>query len=189
MKLGIIGGNGFVGQAMLKLFPGAMSIGTDTKREYIDECDTVFVCVPTNNPTEKENDISIVEDVVSKLKASLIIVRSTLNPGTADYLENKYNMNISVVPEYVGESVNHPLLDETSRPFLIIGGKPETRRKVIEIFQSVYNANINIRQVSNLEAEIIKLSENRAIAFKVAHCQELYDVCERAGVDYYTIRD
>ncbi len=43
--------------------------------------------------------------------------------------------------------------------------------------------------LSNLEAEVIKLSENRAIAFKVAQCQELYDVCERAGVDYYTVRD
>ncbi len=38
-------------------------------------------------------------------------------------------------------------------------------------------------------AEIIKLTENRAIAFKVAQCQELYDVCEKANVDYYTVRD
>jgi UDP-glucose 6-dehydrogenase len=43
--------------------------------------------------------------------------------------------------------------------------------------------------VTNYEAEVIKLTENRAIAFKVAQCQELYDVCEKAGVDYYTIRD
>jgi len=40
-----------------------------------------------------------------------------------------------------------------------------------------------------LEAEIIKLTENRAISFKVAQCQELYDVCKEAGVDYYTIRE
>ena len=36
---------------------------------------------------------------------------------------------------------------------------------------------------------MIKLSENRAIAFKVAQCQELYDVCEKAGIDYYIVRD
>ena len=92
------------------------------------------------------------------------------------------------MPEYLGETVNHPLLDETKRQFLIIGGKPENRRKAIELFQTVYNANISIRQVSNLEAEIIKISENRAIAFKVAQCQELYDACEKNGVDYYTIQ-
>jgi len=58
---------------------------------------------------------------------------------------------------------------------------------VIELYQNVYNANVNIRQVSNYEAEVIKLSENRAISFKVAQCQELYDVCEKIGLDYYTI--
>jgi len=48
---------------------------------------------------------------------------------------------------------------------------------------------VTIRQVSLEEAEVVKLSENRAIAFKVAQCQELYDACEAAEVDYYTIRD
>jgi UDP-glucose 6-dehydrogenase len=92
-------------------------------------------------------------------------------------------------PEYLGETVNHPMTDQKNRPFIIIGGKPKDRRKLIELYQTVYNANINIRQVSTLEAEIIKLTENRAIAFKVAQCQELYDVCQLAEVDYYTIRE
>jgi UDP-glucose 6-dehydrogenase len=43
--------------------------------------------------------------------------------------------------------------------------------------------------MSLLEAEIVKLTENRAIAFKMMQCQELYDVCQKAGIDYYTIRD
>jgi UDP-glucose 6-dehydrogenase len=89
----------------------------------------------------------------------------------------------------LGETVAHPLLDQGERPFIILGGEPDDRRKVIETYQGVYNANTNIRQVTNLEAEVIKLSENRAIAHKVAQCQELYDACEAAGVDYYTIRD
>ena len=79
--------------------------------------------------------------------------------------------------------------DQKARPFLIIGGKPTDRRKLIEIYQACYNANITIRQVTNIEAEIIKMTENRAISFKVAQCQELYDVCQLAEVDYYTIRD
>ena len=33
------------------------------------------------------------------------------------------------------------------------------------------------------------MTENRAISFKVGQIQELYDVCEKAGVDFYTIRD
>jgi UDP-glucose 6-dehydrogenase len=92
-------------------------------------------------------------------------------------------------PEYLGESPAHPLLNENKTQFIIIGGKPENRRKVIQLYQTVYNANITIRQVTLLEAEVIKLSENRAISFKVSECQELYDVCQMSGMDYYTIRD
>ena len=43
--------------------------------------------------------------------------------------------------------------------------------------------------MTNLEAGVIKLSENRAIFYKVIQCQELYDACETSGVDYYTVRD
>ena len=188
-KIGIIGGKGFVGKAMLKLFPDAISFGRDAKQKDIDSCDAVFVCVPTDLLPSGALDMSIVEDVVSKCKAPLIIIRSTLQPGFSQYLEQKYKKDISVVPEYVGETVNHPLLDEKYRPFLIIGGKLKVREQVIEIFQSVYNANIKIRGVTNYAAEIIKLCENRAIAFKVMQMQELYDVCQATQIDYYTLRD
>jgi len=187
--IGIIGGFGFVGQAMQKLFPEAIPYGRDAKQTDINSSDIVFVCVPTPCLSEQELDMSIIEGVVSKCNVPLIVIRSTLNPGTADYLEKKYHKHICVVPEYVGETINHPLLDEKARPFLIIGGAPKDRRKIIELYQETYNANITIRQVTNYEAEVIKLSENRAISFKVAQCQELYDVCEKAGIDYYTIRD
>lgn len=188
-KIGIIGGNGFVGKAMQKLFPEALVFGRDAKQSEIDSCSAVFVCVPTDF-NGYDLDISIVEDVVKKCNSPLVIIRSTLNPGTADKLEKKYHKNICVVPEYVGETIAHPLLDEKARPFLIIGGSPDNRRKVIELYQSVYNANIKIRQVSNYQAEVIKLMENRAIAFKMMQCQEAYDVIEKAkkngkDIDYY----
>jgi UDPglucose 6-dehydrogenase len=101
-------------------------------------------------------------------------------PGTCDKLEKETGKSIVFQPEYLGETVNHPMTDQKARPFIIIGGKPENRRKVIELYQKCYNANVTIRQTTNYEAEIIKMTENRAIAFKVAQCQELYDVCQTA---------
>jgi UDPglucose 6-dehydrogenase len=152
-------------------------------------CEVAFVCVPTPNLPDGSLDTSIVEEVVAACTVPLIVLRSTVQPGTCDRLEAEYGRNVCMVPEYLGETVAHPLLDETQRKFLVIGGRPENRRKLIELYQQVYNANVTIRQVTNLEAEVIKLSENRAIAWKVAQCQELYDACEAAGVDYYTIRE
>src|SRR3990167_1790442 len=200
MKIAIIG-LGWVGKAMEKLFPDAMTYDTqvvcsfpedlpeeDCKRA-INTCDVAFICVPTPVIGEGKLDTSIVEEVISWCECLLIVIRSTVNPGDCDRWIKETNKNILMQPEYLGESPAHPMLDPKIRPFLIIGGLPFARYKLIQLYQTVYNANITIREVTNLEAEIIKLSENRAIAYKVAQCQELYDVCEKAGVNYNTVRE
>lgn len=204
MKTAILGA-GWVGKAQHELFPEAhvhdepqireqqplhlQELTIQAGRTAVNNADIAFVCVPTPNRDQRELDTSIVEEVVDWCESDLIVIRSTVNPGTASRLKEKTGKRIVSQPEYLGETPNHPMLDPTTRQFMILGGEPEDRRKVIEAYQGAYNANINIRQVTNLEAEVIKLSENRAIAFKVAQCQELYDACEAAGVDYYTVRD
>jgi UDPglucose 6-dehydrogenase len=182
-------GFGWVGKAVQKLFPDALI--HDPHNGYVAEvlADVAFVCVPTPLLENGSLDCSIVEDVIRQSQEPLIIIRSTVNPGFCDHMAVRYKKKIVFQPEYIGETVSHPLFDETKRQFLIIGGRPEDRRKVIELYQTVYNANITIRQVTNLEAEVIKLSENRAIAFQMMQCQELFDACEAAGVDYYNIRE
>lgn len=175
-------GYGWVGKAMHTLFPDALIHDPAQSLFSPEKADIAFICVPTPL-VDGKLDTSIVEEVINQSQEDLIIVRSTVMPGTCD----KFNKNVVFQPEYLGETTNHPMTDQKSRPFIIIGGKPENRRKVIELYQKCYNANINIRQVDNYTAEVIKLTENRAIAFKVAQCQELYDVCEKAGVDYYEV--
>jgi UDP-glucose 6-dehydrogenase len=197
MKITVIG-NGWVGKSMMELFPDAYmySHGIGTQEEA-NKGDVAFICVPSPNKYkvpgqivgEAELDTSIVEEVVAWCKCPLLIMRSTVNPGTCDYLMKKYAKPIVMQPEYLGETPAHPLIDPKTRPFLIFGGWKDHVRKAIEVYHAVYNANTTIRTMSSKEAEIVKLTENRAIAFKVAQCQELYDVCEKAGIDYYVIRD
>lgn len=175
---------------MHSIFPSALIF--DPALGFTDDtntADVAFICVPTPNLESGALDTSIVEEAVKNCQCPLIVIRSTVMPGTCKKLWEKYNKNIVFQPEYLGETVNHPMTDQKARPFLIIGGFKEDRRKVIELYQSVYNANITIRQTTHEEAEVIKLSENRAIAFKVAQCQELYDACQAAGVDYFIVRD
>jgi len=202
MKTAIIG-LGWVGKSMLKLFPDSVvydpilqgkngDMATATKEE-VNQCDVAFVCVPTPNVDGGEGklDTSIVEESVDWLQTPLIVIRSTVNPGTCAYLASKTLQYKHIVfqPEYLGETPAHPMYDPKTRQFIILGGDKQDTRKLIELYATVYNANTNIRQMSTVEAEIVKLSENRAIAFKVAECQELYDVCQEAKVDYYTIRE
>lgn len=181
-------GYGWVGKAMKTLFPDALI--HDPALGFINEepADVAFVCVPTPLVNGKL-DGSIVEEVLKNAKENFIIIRSTVMPGTCDYLAWKYEKDIVFQPEYLGETANHPMTDQKARPFMIIGGMRKDRRKAIEVYQSAFNANITIRQMTRYEAEVVKLTENRAIAFKVAQCQELYDACQSAGIDYYAIRD
>lgn len=189
-------GKGWVGQYMKKLFPDAYvysngksgEVGT---KEEANKSDVAFICVPTPNVDGGEGklDMTYVEEAVKWCKCDLLVIRSTVNPGTCNYLTVRYNKKIVMQPEYLGETPSHPMYDPKTRQFMVIGGELANRRQLIELYATVYNANTNIRQVTLYEAEVIKLSENRAIAFKVAECQELYDVCQETGVDYYTIRD
>lgn len=215
MKKVAIVGYGWVGKAMHELFPDALVyspgvithdgqliqtkegdqswIDWETNKEElqkeINKCDIAFVCVPTPCPNKSKLDTRTVEEVVSWLETDLIVIRSTVNPGDCDFLTAKYEKNICMQPEYLGETPQHPLLDTSKTPFMVIGGDRRNREKLIELYTTVFNANVNIKQVSNYAAEIIKLSENRAIAWKVAQCQELYDVCKAHDIDYYTVRD
>ena len=191
LKISIIGA-GVVGKAMQTLFPQALvydeplGIGC---RENVMQSDVAFICVPTPGIGKGALDVTIVEAVVQWLRADLIILRSTVNPGTTDALKRRYGKRIVFQPEYLGETVSHPLYDLHDRPFMVLGGDPEDTRRAIEIYHRAYNASVRIRQTNALTAELIKLAENRAIAHKVAEVQELYDLCEAAGVDYYIVRE
>jgi len=188
MNVGIIG-LGIIGTAIRKLFensgieckiydPAKGLLNQDAFKAYY-----TFICVPTDLQNDGRLDMAIVRQVVPKCEG-IAIICSTLQPETADSLSGR----IVVQPEYFGETQAHPMTDLISQKFLILGGDNEDVNEVIELYKNVYNADIRIRKVTKLEAEIIKLSENRAIAFKVAQCQELYDACVAANVDYETIR-
>jgi len=178
-----------VGKAIQRLFPDALIHDPAQGFVSIEKAGVAFVCVPSPNLPDGSLDMSMVEDVIKNGKEDLFIIRSATQPGTADRLEKKHKKNIVTQPEYLGEGVKPPFEDEAKAPFMVLGGHPENTQRAIELYQGVYNANIKIRQVTNLEAEIIKLSENRAILWKVAQCQELYDACEKAGANYYTVRE
>lgn len=189
VKVTVIGSTGWVGKAMLQLFPHAYAysrhVGT---KEEANKADIAFICVPSPLKDGKL-DTSIVEECIAWITCPLIVVRSTVNPGDCDRWVEKYKKHIMHQPEFLGETPNHPLLDQKHNQFIIIGGDDKDCQTLIALYATTYNASIKIRQVSRLESEVIKLSENRAIAFKVMQCQELFDVCEKAGLNYYKIRD
>ena len=194
MKVGIVG-FGFVGQAMKALFQNAVIYDplkpeTSGTREDLNCCDVAFVCVPTNMMPDGSCDTSIVEDIMRWLETPLIIIRSTIAPGTTDSLKTRYpKKRIVFQPEYVGETTAHPLLDESARTFLIFGGDPEDCDFAVRIYQRVYNSRVHIRIMRPIEAEVVKYMENSFIGTKVLFMNEFAGIAKAFGANVNVVRE
>ena len=206
-KVGIIGA-GYVGQAMLKIFPDALlydaapkqGITLATKEEINRECELAIICVPTPAKQEeqefKQADISIVEECVQWLETPLILIKSTVPPGTTDELALKYKKDICFSPEYVGEgkyqitpwkymSPDDPRLHD----FLIIGGKKDIRERVANIFLRRLGPEKFYYLIEATEAEIVKYMDNAWGALKVIFTNEFYQLCQAYGASYTRVRE
>ena len=161
MKIGIVG-YGHVGQAMHGLFKNATlydkykNIGT---QESINECDVVFVCVPTPQSSNGMCDTSAVEEVITWLTVPLIVLRSTVSVGLTDYMMNKYHKEIVFQPEYYGETVAHPFADLSDRNWLSFGGTRKGIDLAIRAYKTVINSNVKIYQADAKSVEMAKYME------------------------------
>ena len=78
--------------------------------EKCNETNIYFICVPTPSNAEGQCDTSIVENVITNLnslvtKKSIIIIKSTVQPGTTRKFTNKTNTLLDIVfcPEFLTE--------------------------------------------------------------------------------------
>ena len=115
MVIGIIG-QGFVGSAIFSKFSKYFKVLTydlepnlcnSNLSQIKNECQVVFTCLPTPMKKNGDCDISIVESVIKDLndvKKLIVVNKSTVVPGTTEFLNNKYqNIQIVFNPEFLTE--------------------------------------------------------------------------------------
>lgn len=198
MKIAVIG-YGYVGKAVYELLKDHYEVliydpayeKSNTKEE-IRACAAAFVCVPTPD-IEGKCDTSVVEEVVGWLDVPLIIIKSTVKPGTTDKLRRKYGKRIVFSPEYAGENkywVPYKFMKEMKEcPFLIAGGPSDDTSAFIDLMVPILGPKKFYYQVSAKEAEVIKYMENSYIGLKVIFANEMKRICEALLVNYYKVRE
>jgi nucleotide sugar dehydrogenase len=180
--------------------PVAEPVHFVSQRTLNAECEMAIVCVPTpmqNCDDEfKPVDVSIVEEVVSWLETPLILVKSTIPPGTTERLERRTGKNICFSPEYVGEGKYHisewrymSPTDPRKHDFVIIGGRPGVRDMVAELFLQRLGPEKFYYLIDAVEAEIIKYMENCWGAIKVIFAAEFFDLSRKLGASYVRVRE
>jgi UDPglucose 6-dehydrogenase len=199
-KVAIVG-NGYVGKAYHKFFPEAIMYDRhlpngQTNRDEINACDLAIVCVPTKMNEDGSCDISIVQEVMKWLTTPLILIKSTIPPGTTRNLKKETGKHICHSPEYVGEGgyyIPFWIYPSPTEPqhhsYMIIGGDPKDREDILQFFYPILGPTKVYYQVDETTSELIKYMENCAIATKVTLCNEFYNLAETFGVNYSQVRE
>lgn len=159
--------------------------------DYHRKYQFAFINVPTPMLSSGRCDTSIVEKAVKNWhhRVRYFCIKSTIELGATNQLIKKYKIKACFSPEYVGETIGHPLTEPKQDTFVILGGEKEVTQKFAELWTLVTNSYSRIYQTSSRAAELCKLMENSWIGTKVIFCNEFFDLAEAEGIDFNELRE
>jgi nucleotide sugar dehydrogenase len=189
-KVGVIG-NGFVGEAQAFAFSPTTDLRihdvdplrTTHTLEQVNECDFIFVCVPTPMKKNGTQDLTYIERVFDEAIAGPIyIIKSTVLPGTTQELSIKFpNLSIVFSPEFLTERTAK--LDMLTQSRIVLGGKKESTEKVKSLFEQRF-MNRHIIETDSTTAELIKYMNNTFFATKVSIMNEFKLLSDAIGANW-----
>ncbi len=157
----------------------------------VEECNIIFVCVPTPMYKDGECDIRIVEDVLKEIskeatfynKKVIVIIKSTIPPGTTKKLNLIYtNLGIVFNPEFLTEA--NATDDFKNQNRIVLGvDYVEYVEPVMEIFTKCF-PKADIICINSDEAEMTKYATNLFLATKVSFFNDIYTLCEKLNINY-----
>lgn len=191
-KVGIIG-NGFVGESLAFAFSPTADVrvydinplrSSHTLAE-VYEADFVFVCVPTPMKSNGEQDSSYIETVFeTAVPGPIYIIKSTILPGTTDYLQSKYpDLKIVFSPEFLTERTAK--LDMMTQARIVFGGDPDLTECVEDLFTQRFMKR-NFIHTDAVTAELIKYMNNTFFATKVSIMNEFKRLSDALGANWPT---
>ena len=204
MKIGIIG-FGVIGKALKHVLEIKFPIIVYDKyqNEYSDiapiakDAEVIFLAVPTPMKSSGEIDLEYVEDALKTISDAvdkenkiplLVVIRSTITPGTTENLQKKYkNLKLVFNPEFLTEK--NFLNDMRNTDRIVIGSfDSESARKVEEVYREIFPEAKYIITTPTT-AETIKYASNVTLASQITIANEIYQICQKLNIDYNVVKD
>lgn len=160
--------------------------------EALRGCDTVIFVVGTPVDEHLNPRISDLLDTVKTYgpylsKNTLIIMRSTLYPGTMDYLqrylkEQDLDFQLAFCPERVAQGF--ALEEIQDLPQIVSAFADSAFERAASLFSSIAPSLVRL---APMEAEMAKLMTNswRYVEFAIAN--QFYIMAEKAGIDFHRV--
>lgn len=155
-----------------------------------------FIAVPTPSDMDGNCDTKIIDEVLEELsnnitKKSIVIIKSTMVPGSCDKFSDKYdNLDIVLCPEFLRESTFQE--DMYNAKFVLVGTKNESlKEEIVLLFKMMYlnNPYIEFYFKSYKECEIFKYTLNVQLALKVWYFNEINEMCQKLNVNYNNVKE
>ncbi|HQE93438.1 MAG TPA: nucleotide sugar dehydrogenase [Anaerolineae bacterium] len=179
---------------------GRLSATTDY--DVLRDCDAIFICVPTPYTIQRTPDLSYIlaatESIAPRLKPQqLVVLQSTTYPGTTTevvqpILERVSGMKASAddfylafSPERIDPGNKHWSAYNTPK---VVGGLTANATAVAAALLRQMGAPVH--EVSSpAAAELTKLLENTFRAVNIALVNEMAQLAERMGIDFWEVID
>ena len=199
MIIGIIG-QGYVGTAIKSGFEKYYELETYDKfstskstvnlHDLVLLSDVIFVCVPTPMNVDGSCYTGIVEEVVSEINEisissesnPIVVLKSTVSPGTTDRLNKKCKgINVIFNPEFLTEA--NYIEDFKNQTRIILGGTRKGTNVLRQVYSKVFPM-AHIIKTGSITAEMVKYMTNAYLATKISFANEIKMICDKLGIDY-----
>ena len=203
INVGVIG-YGFLGTAIVHGFGLHANIkiydkfkaGFESLEEVVKHSEIMFIGLPTPMFAEDgSQDISIVESAISEIHElapadaeKIVIVKSTVLPGTNRMLQAKYpKLRFVSNPEFLTARNNR--LDFICAARNILGGEAKYVDKVDTLYKHRFGNSLHTFKTTWEAAELTKYAANCFFAVKVSYFNFIYDLCQKLNLEYDEVKD
>lgn len=169
------------------------SLTATTRIAVLGKQDAVIVAIGTPideclNPDASQFYRSCAGIIEAMRSGQLLILRSTVMPGTTDRLAadaaaQGRNLAVAYCPDRSVEGSG--ATEHLEHPQLVAGTRPEATRRASELFRRL---GVSIIELAPLEAELGKLFTNAYRYITFAAANHFYLAAERLGANFHRIR-
>ncbi len=161
-----------------------------TDASVLRDAEVIFVAVPTPYYLDGSGfDDSFLRAALDAIpgEGKTVVLKSTILPGTTDRFQTLYPQHMLLFnPEFLTETTADFDMQHPNRQ--IVGYTAQSRSQAEKVMGLLPRASFE-KIVPAQTAEMVKYFGNAFYALKVAYANQLYDMCERLGIDYEQVKD